>query len=414
MTNQVTFPTNVGGDGSTVTDDSNPTTGLANGGFRTRLLPMFTNIINIANWVLGCASSASISASNAAASAATAVNAPGTSATSTTSLTIGTGAQTLTVQSGKSLVVGMFVTVANTASPANVMYGAITAYNSATGALTVNVAEALGAGTFAAWTVALSGAPGAFAGTAAGAIDEVKGANIASSATVNLETATGNLVHITGTTTITAITLNSGAERTVVFDGALTLTNSASLILPGAANITTAAGDSMRVRGDGAGIARVVSYTPASGLPLLTLPYIHVREQQPSGTSGSVSGQNRVLNTVVANTITGASLSSNQITLPAGTYRIQASAPVGQGGYSISHQASLYSVSDAAVLVAGTSEYANQTVSRSFVIGAFTLSATKTVSVHHYIATGTGASYGMTSGAGLGEVYTEVEITKVA
>lgn len=101
------------------------------------------------------------------------------------------------------------------------------------------------------------------------AANEVKGADVASAATINLTTATGNLVHVTGTTTITAITIPSGAERTVVFDGVLTLThNGTTLILPGAANITTAAGDSMIVRGDGSGNARVVSYTRASGLPL--------------------------------------------------------------------------------------------------------------------------------------------------
>ena len=284
MTNTVTFPVNVGGDGSTVTDDSNATTGLGNGGFRTRLLPMFTNMINIANANLtalstqtaaattqagnaaASATAAAASATAAANSAATAVSAPGTNATSTTSLTIGTGGQSLTIQTGKSLVVGMFVTIASTASPANVMYGSVTAYNSGTGALTVNVVDTLGSGTFSAWTVAISGAPGAFAGTAAGAIDEVKAANIASAATVNLETATGNLVHITGTTGITAVTLNSGAERTVVFDGVLTLTNSSSLILPGGANITTTVGDVMRVRGDGAGVARVVSYVPSGGV----------------------------------------------------------------------------------------------------------------------------------------------------
>lgn len=96
------------------------------------------------------------------------------------------------------------------------------------------------------------------------AVNESKGADIASAATINLTTATGNLVHVTGTTTITAITLPVGAERTVVFDGSLTLTNGAALILPGGANIVTQPGDSMRVRGDTAG-ARVVGYTCADG-----------------------------------------------------------------------------------------------------------------------------------------------------
>lgn len=96
--------------------------------------------------------------------------------------------------------------------------------------------------------------------------NEDKGADIASAATINLTTATGNLVHVTGTTTITAITIPSGADRTVVFDDALTLTHhSTTLILPGGANITTAAGDVMVVRGDGSGNARVISYQQANG-----------------------------------------------------------------------------------------------------------------------------------------------------
>lgn len=106
--------------------------------------------------------------------------------------------------------------------------------------------------------------------TMAGApFNQAQGAAIASAGTVNLTSATGNFVHITGTTAITAITLAQGAERTVVFDGALTLTHGASLVLPGAANITTAAGDVAVFRGDASGVVRCVSYVPASGFPLL-------------------------------------------------------------------------------------------------------------------------------------------------
>jgi hypothetical protein len=82
MTNTVTFPPAVGGDGSTVTDDSNATTGLANGGFRVRLLPMFTQIIAIANWILGTASTVSTNAGNAAASASAANTSAGNAASS--------------------------------------------------------------------------------------------------------------------------------------------------------------------------------------------------------------------------------------------------------------------------------------------------------------------------------------------
>lgn len=95
-------------------------------------------------------------AANAAASAATAVNAPGTSATSTTSLAVGTGSKSLTIQTGKALVVGEWVTITSTASPANWMHGQITAYTSGTGALVVNVGMTGGSGTIASWTVGLA------------------------------------------------------------------------------------------------------------------------------------------------------------------------------------------------------------------------------------------------------------------
>ena len=68
----------------------------------------------------------------------------------------GTGSKSLTVQTAKAFVVGQWVTITSTASPANWMHGQITAYTSGTGALVVNVAMVGGSGTIASWTVALS------------------------------------------------------------------------------------------------------------------------------------------------------------------------------------------------------------------------------------------------------------------
>lgn len=101
-----------------------------------------------------------------------------------------------------------------------------------------------------------------------------QGSAIASAATVNLTAATGEYVHITGTTTITAITLTQGIERTVVFDGALTLTNDASLLLPGSANITTAAGDTAVFRGEAAGVVRCIDYTPKNNYLATIASYV--------------------------------------------------------------------------------------------------------------------------------------------
>jgi hypothetical protein len=94
----------------------------------------------------------------------------------------------------------------------------------------------------------------------------IHSADIASTATLNLETATGDLVDVTGTTTISAITLSEGHERTVRFTGVLTLTNGASVVLPGGANITTQAGDFAIFRGYASGVVRCVDYVPVSGI----------------------------------------------------------------------------------------------------------------------------------------------------
>lgn len=147
----VTFPAGIGGDGSTVTDDSSATTGLGNGGHRTRFVPALAQAVAIAANVVA-------NATAAAASAASAVNAPGTSATSATSLTIASsGTISLTLaQTGKNFSVGQSIVLAMTATPTNWMAGVITAFTAATGAMTVSRALASGSGTASAWTVSLT------------------------------------------------------------------------------------------------------------------------------------------------------------------------------------------------------------------------------------------------------------------
>lgn len=110
------------------------------------------------------------------------------------------------------------------------------------------------------------------------------GADIASAATIDLGAATGDLIDVTGTTTITAITLAEGEMRTVRFTGALTLTHGASLLLPGAASITTVAGDYAIFRGYAAGVVRCVAYTKIDGTSLV-----------PTDHTG-YSGKNAVIN----------------------------------------------------------------------------------------------------------------------
>ncbi|HET6619729.1 MAG TPA: hypothetical protein VFG64_07290 [Dongiaceae bacterium] len=97
-----------------------------------------------------------------------------------------------------------------------------------------------------------------------------QGGDIASAAATNIGASTGQYVRVTGTTAITSFgTVNAGTMRWVEFTGALTLThNAASLRLPGAANIVTAAGDVGLFVSLGAGNWKCLHYGRADGLPV--------------------------------------------------------------------------------------------------------------------------------------------------
>ena len=95
--------------------------------------------------------------------------------------------------------------------------------------------------------------------------------NLTSAATTDIGAQNSVFLNITGTTTITSFGTNYNGPRYIRFDGALTLThNATTLILPGAANITTAAGDSAIVvpSGSPANGWRVAGYQKADGSPL--------------------------------------------------------------------------------------------------------------------------------------------------
>jgi hypothetical protein len=122
-----------------------------------------------------------------------------------------------------------------------------------------------------------------------GRADTAKGADIASATTTDISGATGNYLDVTGTTTITALgTAPAGAERTVQFDGALTLThNATSLILPGGANITTAAGDVAVFVSEGSGNWRMTDYSVAALPPKKPAFLAEATGSQSNITSGS-------------------------------------------------------------------------------------------------------------------------------
>jgi hypothetical protein len=93
----------------------------------------------------------------------------------------------------------------------------------------------------------------------------------------------GKFHDITGTSTISSFgTVRAGIEKVLTFEGALTLTyNATSLILPGGANILTAAGDVATFYSEGSGNWRCTSFLRGNGLGTV----LSAEQSTTSGTS---------------------------------------------------------------------------------------------------------------------------------
>ena len=114
-----------------------------------------------------------------------------------------------------------------------------------------------------------------------GQLELTKGADIASPSggalAVDID---GNFFDVTGTNAITSlVTRGIGSIIALHFDGALVFTHDATnLILPGAANITTAAGDIALLYEYAAADWRVISYTKANGKAVVSGGNVYIPE----------------------------------------------------------------------------------------------------------------------------------------
>ena len=233
---------------------------------------------------------------------------------------------------------------------------------------------------------------------AAGAIDLTAGAPGTSQLAVS-----GTGVSING------FTVAANRAFLAKFTGANTLVNGAALVTNTGANIVTAAGDSCWMRATAADTVEILSYVRAAALPVFI-----AREERATGVAGpnSVIGvQVRQLNTVATNTIAGASLGSNQVTLPAGTYDIEASAPFYNGDR---HRAYLYNVTDSANAILGTSENSGGAfTTRTVVTGRITITAPKVFELRHYTQNIATSGMGDPVVDGFTEVYAELKAERV-
>jgi hypothetical protein len=98
---------------------------------------------------------------------------------------------------------------------------------------------------------------------------------VASASTCDIGAAPTDKVAISGTTTITSFGTVPNVLRFVRFTGALTLTQDAvSLILPGGANIATAAGDACIALSDTSGNWRVLHFWQGASSPIAAIPQV--------------------------------------------------------------------------------------------------------------------------------------------
>lgn len=139
--------------------------------------------------------------------------------------------------------------------------------------------------------------------------------------------------------------------------------------------------------------------------------HILLQEAQPqnthAGTFTSGAWQKRVLNTEAADSANDASLSSGQVTLAAGTYRLRGSAPAFSVG---AHQTRWQNLTDGFTVLIGTVEFADTVQTRSSIAGRFTLTAPATFELQHRCDL-TRSSDGMGAAGNFEtEVYAEVEL----
>ena len=102
------------------------------------------------------------------------------------------------------------------------------------------------------------------------------------------------------------------------------------------------------------------------------------------------------------------SLSTNQITLDEGTYRIEGSAPAFGNN---ADKLRLRNITDSTDTIIGDSNY----YSAATIMGVFTIAAQKTFELQHWTALAVGGNgLGVKTNAGVDEVYAQLKITKVS
>jgi len=324
--------------------------------------------------------------------------------TSTTSVAVGTGSKSFTTQTGLGFATGQMVRIQDNASLSNYMIGQISSYVSSSGALVVNVTSSNGSGTIADWSISIVIQPSMTRRAVTGTDTLVS-------------SDWGNLVDVTSGTFILAFsavaTLGNGWFGFVrnAGSGVVTLDPNSSETIDGSSTATMYEGEIRLLQCDGSAIRSMVIREPQG--------VFHLQDQKTSGTAGqtisATTWTKRDLQTTIRNSITGASVASSVVSLPAGTYRVRGVV----SGVSVAatvgiSQVRIRNTTDGATLgLAVQTTTTPNSINVPLVLDTeFTISGTKNIEIQHYV-TGTGGAVGNAASSGEVETYASIRFERV-
>lgn len=195
-----------------------------------------------------------------------------TTCTSSSSNSLTAGDKTFTVLSGLGWASGMAGVAAVTGS--STQYAPFVCKSYAGTTLIVTFGTPVGSGTFTAWTITKannsSNTASLASNTFTGAQNFAQATDIVAAVTVNLDTATGNTVRVTGNTQINAWTLTNGRQRKVIITGTplLFYSSTTNNLNTGGENYQCVGGEVLAISSD-TGVVRVV-ISRADGTPIKT------------------------------------------------------------------------------------------------------------------------------------------------
>jgi hypothetical protein len=256
------------------------------------------------------------------------------------------------------------------------------------------------------------------------ALYEAEGASVASATTPSASpiwAGDGNTIHLTGTTTITGFTAapQAGVWKRIILDGAITFTHSANLNCQGGVDFVGAANDLVLVYADTT-TQFDLFFFKASGASVVATKndFLLYQDQKSSGSAGNTytaSGwRTGILNTEVIDTAGIGSLSSNAITLAAGSYEVEAFLHPGYNAANMTSRIRLQNTTDGTTTLWGVNNPhpgAGFYPAPCVLTGSFTIAVQKLFEIQVYPSASTTATVARPA---MSKVYASVKLRRYA